>query len=72
MSTVMIRCPATGLAVSTAIETELSTFQKLPKVAGHMHCPACGLDHTWSTCSAWLAGEPALVASARASKTEVA
>ena len=72
MSVVMIRCPATGLAVSTAIETEPSTFRKLPKVAGRMHCPACGRDHTWSINSAWLAGEPQLVVSARSSKIEAA
>ena len=33
MRSVMIRCPATGNAVSTAIETEPSAFRKLPKVA---------------------------------------
>ena len=45
MSTVMIRCPVTGRAVSTAIETEPVTFRKLPTVAGRMHCPACERDH---------------------------
>ena len=44
MSLVMIRCPETGRAVSTAIETEPATFRKLPPVPGHMHCPACGRD----------------------------
>ena len=62
MSSVMIRCPATGRAVSTAIETEPSVFRKLPKVAARMHCPACGKDHVWTVSSAWLAGEPRLVA----------
>lgn len=61
MSSVMIRCPVTGLSVSTAIETEPSVFRKLPKIAAHMCCPACGQDHTWSVSSAWLAGEPRLV-----------
>jgi hypothetical protein len=58
MSSVMIRCPATGRAVSTAIETESSVFRKLPRVAARMHCPACGQDHVWSVSSAWLAGGP--------------
>ena len=48
MSAVMIRCPITGRAVSTAIETEPSVFRKLPKVAARMHCPACGQDHVWT------------------------
>jgi hypothetical protein len=70
MSMVMIRCPVTGRAVSTAIETEPATFRNLPTVAGRMHCPACELDHTWTISSAWLLGEPRLVNSARSSKNE--
>jgi hypothetical protein len=57
MSSVMIRCPTTGFAVSTAIETEPSVFRKLPKVVARMRCPACGQEHMWMTSSAWLAGE---------------
>jgi hypothetical protein len=72
MSMVMIRCPVTGRPVSTAIETEPATFRKLPRVAGHMHCPACERDHTWTISSAWLAGEPRLVKAARAAKIEAA
>jgi endogenous inhibitor of DNA gyrase (YacG/DUF329 family) len=72
MSAVMIRCPATGRAVSTAIETEASVFRKLPKVVGRMQCPACGQDHAWTVSSAWLAGEPRLVEPARPSKIEAA
>ena len=58
MTSIMIRCPNTGRAVSTAIETETSVFRKLPKVSSKMHCPACGEDHVWSISSAWLLGEP--------------
>ena len=72
MSSVMIRCPATGLDVSTAIETEPSVFRKLPLVAGRMHCPACGRSHRWTISSAWLAGEPRLVTSTQATKIEAA
>jgi hypothetical protein len=72
MSSVMIRCPVTGRAVSTAIETEPSVFHKLPKVAAHMRCPACGLDHEWTISSAWLAGEPHPVELPLPSKTEAA
>jgi len=73
MSMVMIRCPVSGRAVSTAIETEPNVFRKLPTVSSRMHCPACGQDHAWTIGSAWLAGEPRLVvASARPSKIEAA
>ena len=64
MSTIMIQCPNTGRSVSTSIETEPSVFRSLPKVAGQMHCPACGEDHVWTTSSAWLSGGPRLVTSA--------
>jgi len=57
MGQVMIRCPNTGWAVSTEIETEPSVFRKLPKIAARMICPACGQEHVWMTNSAWLAGE---------------
>ena len=64
MSTVMIKCPNTGLAVSTAIETDRSVFRRLPKVASRMHCPACGQEHVWLTSSAWLSNGPRLVETA--------
>jgi hypothetical protein len=61
MSTVMIRCPATGQAVSTAIEIEPVVFRNLPKIAALMRCPACGKEHVWMTSSAWLSGGPRIV-----------
>ena len=60
MATVMIRCPRTGCAVSTEIETEPSDFSRLPEVAGRMRCPLCGEEHVWTARDAWLA-EPTLV-----------
>jgi hypothetical protein len=60
MAALMIRCPMTGRAVSTQIETEPSVFRRLPKVTAQMRCPLCGEDHVWTTGEAWLA-EPTLV-----------
>jgi endogenous inhibitor of DNA gyrase (YacG/DUF329 family) len=54
MSLVMINCPTTGRAVSTAVEMEPSVFNRLPDIAGRMHCPACGQEHIWAIRSAWL------------------
>ena len=54
MGMVMIRCPSTGGAVSTQIETEPSVFNRLPQVAALLHCPICGKDHIWTTREAWL------------------
>ena len=72
MSLVMIKCPLTGRAVSTAIETEASSFRRLPKVTTHMRCPTCGRDHEWTVSSAWLSGEPRLVVQSRVQKTAAA
>jgi hypothetical protein len=60
MGAVMIRCPRTGQAVSTEIETEPSVFSRLPEVAARLRCPLCGEEHVWSASEAWLA-EPTLV-----------
>ena len=56
--TVMIRCPRTGRAVSTEIETEASVFERLPDVNARMRCPVCGSEHTWTAREAWLSGPP--------------
>jgi len=72
MSSVMIKCPVTGRAVSTAIETEPNSFRRLPKVTARMRCPACGQDHEWTVSSAWLSGEPRLVAKMPVQKTAAA
>ena len=72
MSSVMIKCPVTGRAVSTAIETEPNSFRRLPKVIARMRCPACGQDHEWTVSSAWLSGEPRLVAKMPVQKTAAA
>jgi hypothetical protein len=72
MSSVMIGCPRTDRAVSTAIEMEPSDFHRLPNVRARMLCPACGQEHVWMTGSAWLLGEPRLVATAVPEATEAA
>jgi hypothetical protein len=63
MSPIMIRCPKTGHAVSTAIEIEHNDFRRLPNVRARMRCPACGQEHVWRKSAAWLEGEPRLVSS---------
>jgi hypothetical protein len=55
MSTIMIKCPQTGQAVSTGIEVECDTFVALPEADAQLHCPACGGEHIWSKARAWLA-----------------
>jgi hypothetical protein len=57
MSAVMIKCPNTGRAVSTQIETEPCVFEKLPSVLSRTTCPVCGEVHVWTRKQAWLAEE---------------
>jgi hypothetical protein len=58
MGAVMIRCPRTGQAVSTAIETEPAVFNRLPHVEARMYCPRCGEEHVWTAREAWLDDPP--------------
>ncbi|MCX7312071.1 MAG: hypothetical protein WCG92_13145 [Hyphomicrobiales bacterium] len=54
MGPVMIRCPRTGRAVSTQIETEPGDFSRLPRVEVRFSCPLCGDEHVWTASQAWL------------------
>jgi hypothetical protein len=59
MGVVMIKCPITGLNVSTGIELEPKTFIELPAISTRMSCGSCGGDHVWSKREAWLVEEGA-------------
>ena len=67
MSSVMINCPTTGRAVSTAVEMEPIVFNRLPDMAGRMLCPACGQEHVWAVRSAWLTDAPGIAPGTAAS-----
>ena len=55
MSVIMTRCPVTGRAVSTGIDTASVIVDSLPDVAVRMRCPACGNEHIWRKRDTWLA-----------------
>ena len=57
-SIVMVRCPTTGEELSTGVEMDAATFERLPDVHSQMKCAICGLDHEWSPREACL-GNPA-------------
>jgi hypothetical protein len=48
MGVITIRCPRTGMQVSTGLETDEASFEAMPSVGSTMHCPACGAEHVWS------------------------
>ena len=54
MSVIMIRCPETGLDISTNIECDSETFQSLPFIIAQTTCPHCEREHHWSKTDAWL------------------
>lgn len=59
MPALMICCPQTGREVSTEIETDSESFQKIPNVLIRTRCPHCGLEHALWRDDAWLAdGSP--------------
>jgi hypothetical protein len=55
MSVIMTRCPSTGRAVSTGIDTASVVVDSLPDVAVRMRCPACSGEHLWRKRDTWLA-----------------
>jgi len=57
-SIVMVKCPTTGREISTGVEMDAATFERLPDIHSHIKCPLCRFDHDWSTREAWL-GNPA-------------
>jgi len=57
MGLVMIRCPRTGRAVPTGIETDARSFAALPDKPVKSRCPVCGSVHVWWTREAWLAAD---------------
>jgi hypothetical protein len=60
MPMLMIRCPQTGQAFSTGIDTDPDSFKKIPDVQSFARCPHCGLEHGWRRNDAWLADGPPL------------
>jgi len=57
MGLIMIRCPRTGRAVPTGIETDARSFAALPDKPVKSKCPVCGSVHVWRTREAWLAAD---------------
>ena len=58
MSALMIKCPRTGQAVYTGIETDQISLNRAPDVPMQARCPACGREHVWWKREAWLQEVP--------------
>jgi hypothetical protein len=51
---IYIRCPATGDAVPTELDTETVVFESLPSIELPFKCPSCGGRHQWKPKDAWI------------------
>ena len=59
MAMLTIKCPRTGKDVSTGIDTDSDSYEKIPDTLTYTRCPHCGLEHAWWHNDAWLAEEGA-------------
>jgi hypothetical protein len=55
---VMIKCPRTGGHVFTGIETDGTSFERMPNASARLHCPLCGDEHAWRKSEAMLVESP--------------
>ena len=55
MPDILIRCPLTGLAVPTGLDTETVIFESLSLLTRlPLDCPKCGKIHRWVPKDAWV------------------
>lgn len=59
MGMVMVRCPQTGHAISTGIETDRESFRRSTVFFSRTLCPFCRADHVWFARDAWV-DEPSI------------
>jgi hypothetical protein len=54
MGMVMVKCPETGSAIPTGIETDLESFQRCTVFFARTLCPICHIEHAWFAREAWV------------------
>jgi hypothetical protein len=54
MGMVMVKCPHTGRAIPTGIETDRESFRRSPVFFARTRCPICHADHAWFAREAWV------------------
>jgi len=54
MGMVMIKCPQTGQAIATGIETDRESFAHSAVFFARTRCPLCRADHAWFAREAWV------------------
>jgi hypothetical protein len=51
---VMVKCPQTGHAIPTGIETDRESFGRRAVFFSRTRCPLCRTDHAWFAREAWV------------------
>jgi hypothetical protein len=51
---IVIRCPNTGREISTGLEADARTYQRIPVFFSRTYCPACRTYHEWFARDAWV------------------
>ncbi|MGL6062362.1 MAG: hypothetical protein ACRC1G_16915 [Bradyrhizobium sp.] len=54
MPDILIKCPLTGMALQTGLDTETVKFEDLPRLALPVKCGHCGDIHLWKPADAWV------------------
>jgi len=54
MGMLMVKCPQSGRAIPTGIETDRESFRRSVVFFSRTHCPICGTDHAWFAREAWV------------------
>ncbi len=54
MSVVRTRCPVTGRAIDTGIDTDEASFARFPSFIGRVFCTHCSTEHGWTKDTAWV------------------
>jgi hypothetical protein len=54
MGAVMIKCPATGMAIPTGLSADGQSFARTPVFFARARCPLCHIEHEWFARDAWV------------------
>lgn len=54
MGAVMIKCPATGIAIPTGFSADGESFARTPVFFARARCPLCRAEHEWFAREAWV------------------
>ena len=58
MGMLMIRCPRTGLTISTGWSVEVAAFRSSPVFFSRTYCSHCCTAHEWFAKDAWICDDP--------------